>query len=78
MNGFVKSGLTLALTLCACGTAYPHAHLLQSAPTADAAGPPARQRDGKAIVHFEKETGKNGIQRILAMVSARACDGAHW
>jgi methionine-rich copper-binding protein CopC len=36
MNGFVKSVLTLALTLCACGTAYAHAHLLQSAPTADA------------------------------------------
>jgi methionine-rich copper-binding protein CopC len=36
MNGFVKSGLTLALTLCACGTAYAHAHLLQSAPAADA------------------------------------------
>jgi hypothetical protein len=30
MNGFVKSGLTLALALCACGTAYPNAHLLQS------------------------------------------------
>ena len=42
-----------------------------------AAGPPARQRDGKAIVQFEKETGKYGIQRILAMVSARARDGAH-
>jgi hypothetical protein len=41
-----------------------------------AAGPLARQRDGKAIVHFEKETGKNGIQRILTMVSARACDGS--
>ena len=36
MNGFLKSGLTLALTLCACGTAYAHAHLLQSAPAADA------------------------------------------
>ena len=36
MNGFVKSGLTLALTLCACATAYAHAHLLQSAPAADA------------------------------------------
>jgi methionine-rich copper-binding protein CopC len=36
MNGFVKSGLTLALTLCACGTAHAHAHLLQSAPAADA------------------------------------------
>jgi copper resistance protein C len=35
MNEFVKSGLTLALTLCACGTAYAHAHLLQSAPAAD-------------------------------------------
>lgn len=34
MNGFVKSGLTLALTLCGCGTAYAHAHLLQSAPAA--------------------------------------------
>ena len=42
MNGFVKSGLTLALTLCACSTAHAHAHLLQSAPAADAvvtAGP---------------------------------------
>jgi methionine-rich copper-binding protein CopC len=36
MNGFVKSGLTLALTLCACGTAYAHAHLFQSTPAADA------------------------------------------
>jgi hypothetical protein len=36
MNGFVKSGLTLALTLCACSTAYAHAHLLESAPAADA------------------------------------------
>ena len=35
MNAFVKSGLTLALTLCTCGTAYAHAHLLQSAPAAD-------------------------------------------
>jgi methionine-rich copper-binding protein CopC len=34
MNGFVKSGLTLALTLCGCGTAYARAHLLQSAPAA--------------------------------------------
>ena len=34
MNGFVKSGLTLALTVCACSTAYAHAHLLQSAPAA--------------------------------------------
>ena len=41
-----------------------------------ATSPPARQRDGKAIVHFEKETGKNGIQRILTMVSATACDGS--
>jgi methionine-rich copper-binding protein CopC len=36
MNGFVKSGLALALTLCAYSTAYAHAHLLQSAPAADA------------------------------------------
>jgi methionine-rich copper-binding protein CopC len=36
MNAFVKSGLTLALTLCAFGTAYAHAHLLESAPAADA------------------------------------------
>ena len=36
MNGFVKSGLTLALTLCACGTAYAHAHLLESPPATDA------------------------------------------
>lgn len=36
MNGFVKSGLALVLTLCACGTAYAHAHLLQTAPAADA------------------------------------------
>jgi copper resistance protein C len=35
MNGFVKSGLTLALTLCVCGRAYAHAHLLQSTPAAD-------------------------------------------
>jgi copper resistance protein C len=35
MNGFVKYGLALASTLCACGTAYAHAHLLQSAPAAD-------------------------------------------
>jgi hypothetical protein len=27
MNGFVESGLTLALTLCAGGAAYAHAHL---------------------------------------------------
>jgi hypothetical protein len=40
-----------------------------------AAGPPARQRDGKTIVHFEKETGKCGIQGISTMVSATACDG---
>jgi hypothetical protein len=26
MNGFVKSGLTLVVTLCAGGTAYAHAH----------------------------------------------------
>jgi methionine-rich copper-binding protein CopC len=37
MYGFVKSGLTLALTLCGCGTAYAHAHLLQSVPPAGAA-----------------------------------------
>ena len=36
MNGFVKSGLTLALTLCACSTAYAHAHLLQSTPAPSA------------------------------------------
>jgi hypothetical protein len=34
MNGFVKSGRKLALTLCGCGTAYAHAHLPQSAPAA--------------------------------------------
>ena len=36
MNGFVKFGLTLAFTLCTCATAYAHAHLLRSAPAADA------------------------------------------
>jgi copper resistance protein C len=34
MNGFVKFGLTLALTLCACGSANAHAHLLHSTPAA--------------------------------------------
>jgi copper resistance protein C len=34
MNGFVKSGLSLVLTLCAASTAHAHAHLLQSAPAA--------------------------------------------
>jgi copper resistance protein C len=34
MKGFVKFGLTLAVTLCACSSAFAHAHLLQSTPAA--------------------------------------------
>lgn len=37
MNGPVKSALTFGLSLCVCGTAYAHAHLLQSVPPAGAA-----------------------------------------
>ena len=67
MNRFVKSGLTLALTLCTCGTAYAHAHLLQSAPATDAvvtAAPDVLKLD------FSE-----GIQLAFTGISLHGADG---
>jgi len=69
MNGFVKSGLTLALTLCACSTAYAHAHLLQSAP---AAGTVVTAAPGVLRLDFSE-----GVQLGFTGVTLRGPDRAN-
>ena len=68
MNVFVKSGLTLALTLCGCGTAYAHAHLLQSAP---AAGMVVTAAPGVLRLDFSE-----GVQLGFTGVTLRGPGGA--
>jgi methionine-rich copper-binding protein CopC len=68
MSGFVKSGLTLALTLCGCGTAYAHAHLLQSAP---AAGMVVTAAPGVLRLDFSE-----GVQLGFTGVTLRGPGGA--
>ena len=68
MNGFVKSGLTLALTLCASSTAYAHAHLLQSAP---AAGTVVTAAPGVLRLDFSE-----GVQLGFTGVTLRGPDHA--
>jgi copper resistance protein C len=68
MNGFVKSGLTLALTLCGCGTAYAHANLLHSAP---AAGTVVTAAPGVLRLDFSE-----GLQLGFTGVSLRGPGGA--
>ena len=68
MNGFVKSGLTLALILCGCGMAYAHAHLLQSAP---AAGTVVTAAPGVLRLDFSE-----GVQLGFTAVSLRGPGGA--
>jgi copper resistance protein C len=68
MNGFVKSGLTLALTVCACSTAYAHAHLLQSAP---AAGTVVTAAPGVLRLDFSE-----GLQLAFTGVTLRGPDRA--
>ena len=68
MNGFIKSGLTLALTLCGCGAAYAHAHLLQSAP---AAGMVVTAAPGVLRLDFSE-----GVQLGFTGVTLRGPGGA--
>jgi methionine-rich copper-binding protein CopC len=68
MNGFVKTGLTLALVLCVCSKAYAHAHVLQSAPTA---GSVVTATPGVLRLDFSE-----GVQLAFTGIALRGPDGA--